>query len=112
MSNPFQLRWLQGWSFQTVLMEGHVQIEAHGYGIRLRTPLLAGESPRSGADRLVFQEDRHRRSLYHSWQLSQRQPPLPAPTTDVLFASGGLFAVGSPHLVEVSEALPELVLAA
>jgi hypothetical protein len=30
----------------------------------------------------------------------------------VLFASGGLFAVGSPFLVEVSEALPELVLAA
>ncbi|MCP9800509.1 copper-binding protein [Synechococcus sp. RedBA-s] len=112
MSNSFQLRWLQGWSFQTVLMEGHVQIEAHGYGICLRTPLLAGESPRSGADRLVFQEDRHRRSLYHSWQRSQLQPPLPAPSKDVLFASGGLFAVGSPFLVEVSEALPELVLAA
>jgi hypothetical protein len=112
MSNPFQLRWLQGWSFQTVLMEGHVQIEALGYGIRLRTPLLAGESPGLGADRLVFQEDRHRRSLYHAWRRGQLQFPLPAPTREVLFASGGLFAEGSPYLVEVIEEAPELLLAA
>ena len=112
MSNPFHLRWLQGWSFQTVLMEGHVQIEAHGFGVRLRTPLLAGESPRSGADRLVLQEDRRRRSLYHSWRSSQLQHPLPAPTKEVLFASGGLFAEGSPYLVDVIEEVSELVLAA
>ena len=36
-------RWLQGWTFQVVLMEGHVQVEAHGFGIRLRTAVLPGE---------------------------------------------------------------------
>ncbi|CAK6699210.1 copper-binding protein [Synechococcus sp. BA-124 BA4] len=112
MSNPFHLRWLQGWSFQTVLMEGHVQIEAHGFGIRLRTPLLPGESPSLGADRLVLQEDRHRRSLYHSWRSGQLQPTLPAPTKDVLFSSGALFGAGSPYLVEVVEEAPVLALAA
>jgi hypothetical protein len=112
MTNPFHLRWLQGWSFQTVLMEGHVQIEAYGFGIRLRTPLLAGESPRSGADRLVLQEDRHRRSLYHSWRRGQLQLTLPAPTKELLFASGAVFAEGSPYLVDVIEEAPELVLAA
>ncbi|WP_255092843.1 copper-binding protein [Synechococcus sp. J7-Johnson] len=113
MSNPFHLRWLQGWSFQTVLMEGLVQIEAHGYGVRLRTPLLEGESPSLGADRLVLQEDRHRRSMYHAWRRGQLlQPPLPTPTKDVLFASGGPFAEGSPYLVEVIGEAPGLLLAA
>lgn len=131
MTNPFHLRWLQGWTFQTVLMEGHVQIEAHGYGIRLRTPLLAGESPRAGADRLVLQEDRRRRSLHHAWRRGQLQRPtpasvaavpplsdpavdpltLPVPPKEVLFASGGLFSEGSPYLVGLLEEAPQPLLA-
>jgi hypothetical protein len=123
MSNPFGLRWLQGWTFQTVLMEGHVQIEAHGYGIRLRTPLQPGESPRAAADRLVLEEDRRRRSLYQAWRRGQRtsalvpqttdgallplsQPeaePLGAtvPSRDILFARDSRFAQGSPFLAEI-----------
>ena len=40
MTNPFRLRWLQGWTFQVMLMEGHVQVEAHGFGICLRTAVI------------------------------------------------------------------------
>ena len=46
MTNPFRLRWLQGWTFQVVFMEGDVQVEAQGFGIRLRTAIQQGESPR------------------------------------------------------------------
>ena len=63
MTNPFRLRWLQGWVFQVVFMEGHVQVEAHGFGICLRTAVLPGESPQTAADRLVLAEDRRRRAL-------------------------------------------------
>jgi hypothetical protein len=45
MTNPFRLRWLEGWTFQVVLMEGHVQVEAQGFGITLRTPVLPQETP-------------------------------------------------------------------
>ena len=67
MTNPFQLRWLQGWSFEVVLMEGNVQVEARGFGICLRTPLYPGESPQVAADRLVMAEDQRRRALYQAW---------------------------------------------
>jgi hypothetical protein len=73
MANPFRLRWLEGWIFQTVLMEGSVQVEALGYGICLRTQLQPGESPRAAADRLVLAEDRRRRSLYNAWRRGQTQ---------------------------------------
>jgi len=63
MANPFSVRWLEGWTFQTVLMEGAVQVEAHGFGICLRTPVLPGESPVTAADRLVLDEDRRRKTL-------------------------------------------------
>lgn len=66
-TNPFSVRWLAGWTFQTVFMEGAVQVEAHGFGICLRTPVLAGESPLSAADRLVLAEDRRRRALHNAW---------------------------------------------
>lgn len=66
-TNPFSVRWLAGWTFQTVFMEGAVQVEAHGYGICLRTPVLPGESPLSAADRLVLAEDRRRRALHNAW---------------------------------------------
>ena len=74
MANPFGVRWLAGWTFQTVLMEGKVQVEAHGFGICLRTPILAGESPLSAADRLVLAEDRRRRALHNAWLRGQRLP--------------------------------------
>ena len=45
MTNPFRLRWLQGWTFQVVLMEGHVQVEANGFGIRLRTAVRKPSQP-------------------------------------------------------------------
>ncbi len=72
MANPFSIRWLEGWSFQTVLMEGAVQVEAHGFGICLRTPVLTGESPITAADRLVLAEDRRRRSLHAAWLRGQQ----------------------------------------
>ena len=77
MTNPFRLRWLQGWTFQIVLMEGMTQIEAHGFGICLRSGLLTGESPQAAADRLVLAEDQRRRGLYHAWLRGNK---LPAPT--------------------------------
>ena len=77
MSNPFSVRWLAGWTFQTVFMEGCVQVEAHGFGICLRTPLLTGESPVVAADRLVLAEDRRRRALHNAWLRGQRLPAPP-----------------------------------
>ena len=67
MTNPFRLRWLEGWTFQVVLMEGHVQIEAQGFGITLRTPVLPQEAPQAAADRLVLDEDRRRRAMRQAW---------------------------------------------
>ena len=52
-------------------MEGHVQVEAQGFGIRLRTAIRPGESPQSSADRLVLAEDQRRRALHHAWLRSQ-----------------------------------------
>ena len=78
MTNPFRLRWLQGWTFQVVLMEGHVQVEAHGFGICLRTPLRHGESPIAAADRLVLSEDRRRRALHAAWLRGERLAPASA----------------------------------
>jgi hypothetical protein len=80
MTNPFSVRWLAGWAFQTVLMEGAVQVEAHGFGICLRTPVLPGESPVTAADRLVLAEDRRRQALHNAWLRGQRlTPPAGAP---------------------------------
>jgi hypothetical protein len=74
MANPFSVRWLAGWTFQTVFMEGRVQVEAHGYGICLRTPVQPGESPAAAADRLVLAEDQRRRALHKAWLRNQRLP--------------------------------------
>lgn len=97
MTNPFSVRWLQGWTFQTVLMEGNVQVEAHGYGICLRTPVLAGESPITAADRLVLAEDRRRRALHNAWLRGQRLNP----GNDLPELSG---AVAEPEVRLVNEA--------
>jgi hypothetical protein len=89
MSNPFSVRWLAGWTFQTVWMEGGVQVEAHGFGICLRSPMLPGESPVVAADRLVLAEDRRRRALHNAWLRGQRlpstqtAPPLSGATAEV-----------------------------
>ena len=74
MINPFHVRWLQGWTFQLVLMEGKVQVEAHGFGICIRTALLHGETPQDAADRLVLQEDKRRHALHQSWLKGQAVP--------------------------------------
>ena len=74
MANPFSVRWLEGWTFQTVLMEGAVQVEAHGFGICLRTPVLPGESPVTAADRLVLAEDRRRKTLRAAWLQGINRP--------------------------------------
>ena len=88
MTNPFRLRWLQGWTFQVVLMEGHVQVEANGFGIRLRTAVLPGESPHDAADRLVLAEDSRRRALHHAWLRGQELPhPSDRPMTPAHEAS-------------------------
>lgn len=113
MANPFRLRWLDGWTFQTVLMEGDVQVEARGFGICLRTRLLPGETPRSAADRLVLEEDRRRRSLHHAWLRGQTideqaelgslpgaRPDLPSPgRVDPERTAGGLAQEESPELL-------------
>jgi hypothetical protein len=80
MSNPFTVRWLTGWTFQTVLMEGQIQVEAHGFGICLRSAVRQGESPVSAADRLVFAEDQRRRALHRAWLRGERLNELPEPT--------------------------------
>jgi hypothetical protein len=67
MNNPFRVRWLEGWTFQTVLMGGRALIEAYGFGVCLRTEIALGESPKEAADRLVLVEDRLRRSLRNAW---------------------------------------------
>jgi hypothetical protein len=73
-TNPFSVRWLAGWTFQTLFMDGQVQVEAHGFGICLRTPVLPGESPLTAADRLVLAEDRRRRALHSAWLRDGRLP--------------------------------------
>ena len=52
-------------------------MEAHGFGICLRSPLLPGESPIVAADRLVLAEDQRRRALHNAWLRGQRLPPPP-----------------------------------
>ena len=76
MTNPFQVRWLEGWTFEVMLMEGKVQVEAKGFGIKSRTPVYPGETPTAAADRLVLAEDRRRRSLYQAWRQSRNEAGL------------------------------------
>ena len=84
MTNPFQVRWLQGWTFEVVLMEGHVQVEATGFGICLRTRIYPGESPQGAADRLVLAEDRRRRALHQAWIRDQAAPSNVSPPSVVV----------------------------
>ena len=99
MTNPFRLRWLQGWTFQVVLMEGQVQVEAHGFGICLRTAVLPGETPQTAADRLVLSEDRRRRALHNAWLQGQDISQRPGVTSmsTAAPASNSLVVVGQAH---------------
>ena len=68
MTNPFRVRWLEGWTFQTVLQGGQPTIEAYGFGVCLRAVIAQGETPTEAADRLVLEEARLRRSLRNAWK--------------------------------------------
>ena len=107
MANPFSVRWLEGWTFQTVLMEGQVQVEAHGFGICLRTPVLAGESPVTAADRLVLAEDRRSQAWCRARRRGQRLSAPPEAPELV-----GATAETEPRTVEVSDLQPLIRLAA
>ena len=76
MNNPFRVRWLEGWTFQTVLIGGRALIEAYGFGVCLRTDIEADESPNEAADRLVLVEDRLRRSLRNTWETRKKNGKL------------------------------------
>ena len=65
--NPFQLGWNKGWDFLLFLEGGTPKIEASGFGISMTTDIKKGESPSQTADRLVFKEQRNRKSIYYSW---------------------------------------------
>ena len=81
MCNPFKIRWLKGWTFQTVITGGELTLEAHGFGICLASSINPGESPNLVADRLVFNEDQRRKSLHKAWlrQLNNKK------TSDIIF---------------------------
>ena len=72
MENPFQLRWLKGWTFQIVFVGSNVEIEAHGFGVCLNSPILPGESPQSAADNLVLKEDIRRKALHKVWNQNKK----------------------------------------
>ena len=65
--NPFYLGWNKGWSFLFYLEGGTPKIEASGFGIAISTDIKRGESPTQTADRLIFKEQRNRKSRYYSW---------------------------------------------
>ncbi len=65
--NPFHLGWNKGWSFLLFLDGGTPKIEASGFSIAMTTDIKRRESPYQTADRLVFKEQRNRKSIYCSW---------------------------------------------
>ena len=68
--NTFYLGWNKGWSFLFFLEGGVAKIEARGFGISITTKIKDGESPSESADRLVYREQRIRKSRYYSWKRS------------------------------------------
>ena len=65
--NPFYLDWNKGWSFLFFLEGGIPKIEAKGFGISITSKVKKDESPSETADRLVYKEQRIRKSRYYSW---------------------------------------------
>ena len=49
-------------------MEGGIYLEAKGLGILIRKPFLPNENPIIAADKLVYSEDKNRKSLFKSWK--------------------------------------------
>ena len=65
--NPFHLGWKKCWSFLFYLEGGTPNIEASGFGIAMTTNIKEGESPSQTLDRLVFKEQKNRKSRSYSW---------------------------------------------
>ena len=65
--NPFHLGWNKGWSFLFFLKGVTPKIEASGFSIVMTKDINKGESTWQTADRLVFKEQRNRKSIYYSW---------------------------------------------
>ena len=53
--------------FLFYLEGGTPKIEASRFGIAMSTDIKRGESPSQTADRLIFKEQRNRKSRYYSW---------------------------------------------
>ena len=68
MHNPFSLYWNKDWTFQLVHMEGGIYIEAKGLGILIRKPYIPTENLLNAADKLVYVEDKNRKSLFKHWK--------------------------------------------
>ena len=68
MHNPFCLYWNKNSTFQIVHMEGEIYLEAKGLGIKLRKPFIPTENPLTAADKLVYSEDKNRKSLFTTWK--------------------------------------------
>ena len=68
MQNPYSIYWNKNWTFQIVHMEGGIYIEAKGLGILVRKPFLPNENPLIAADKLIYNEDKNRKSLFNSWK--------------------------------------------
>ena len=66
-TNPFYQSWNKGWSFLFFLEGGIAKIEAKGLGVSLIANIEKGETPNESADRLIFREQRRRKSLHNSW---------------------------------------------
>lgn len=66
-SNPFYLSWNKGWSFIFFLEGGTAKINAKGFGVSITSNIKNGESPIESADRLIFKEQRRRKSLNNAW---------------------------------------------
>ena len=84
-----------------------MQVEAHGFGICLRTPVLTGESPLTAADRLVLAEDRRRRALHKAWLRGGQLP-----SSSQAPALSGAAPETDPRLVGVEDLQPLIRLAA
>ena len=71
----FPVALASGWVFQVVFMEGHVQVEAHGFGIACERLFFLGKARK--LPRIACAGRRRRRRALHSAWL--RGSDLPAP---------------------------------
>lgn len=66
-NNPFNLSWAKDWTFTLLLEGGLSKVEAKGLGVIVSSYINYGESPKETADRIIFKEEKRRKSLYYSW---------------------------------------------